>query len=166
VGIGFRVLVPDVEERTAGDPGDVVTENARRKAHAVSAAADTTVLGVDTVVALDGRIYGKPVDAAAARWTLSALGGRTHTVLSGVCLRVAGEDRTAVARTEVTFRPLRAEVIDWYVNTGEWRERAGGYAIQLRGAALVARIEGEYLNVVGLPLATLIDLHPAVLTVG
>jgi septum formation protein len=108
---------------------------------------------VDTVVALDGRIYGKPGDAAQARAGLAALSGRTHTVFSGIVLG----RRHAVAATQVTFRRLE-DLIEWYVGTGEWRDRAGGYAIQGRGAALVRGIEGDYANVVGLPVAALLDL--------
>ena len=107
------------------------------------------VLGVDTVVALDGAVYGKPADAAQARATLRALSGREHTVFSGVCLIAAGAERCAVAETRVRFRECSDALIDWYVAGGEWRERAGGYAIQGRGAALVAAIEGDYSNVVG-----------------
>jgi septum formation protein len=118
------------------------------------------VLGVDTVVALEDRIYGKPRDADEARDTLLALSGRSHTVLGGICLIEPDRPRTALVRTVVEFRKLSAELIDWYLRSGEWRERAGGYAIQGRGAALVLRIEGDYLNVVGLPLATLLELAP------
>ncbi len=116
------------------------------------------VLGVDTLVALDGRIYGQPADEEAARATLRALAGRTHTVLSGLVLASEGGERSGVEKTAVTFRDLDDAAIDWYVATGEWHGRAGAYAIQERGAALVRRIEGDYLNVVGLPLGLLLDL--------
>jgi len=138
----------------------VALENAFRKAVAAAGAATAPVLGVDTVVALGRRMYGKPRDAAEARATLLALSGRAHTVISGVCLIEESRPRTAVAITVVEFRQLGDGLIDWYVDSGEWRERAGGYAIQGRGAALVQRIEGDYLNVVGLPLATLLELAP------
>jgi len=133
----------------------VALENARRKALAVTG---ETVLGVDTVVALGGEIYGKPRDEAHARETLQALSGATHQVISGLALVRRGAVRDATAVTDVTFRSLSASAIDWYVACGEWRERAGGYAIQGRGAALVRAIRGDYLNVVGLPAATLLDL--------
>jgi septum formation protein len=120
-------------------------------------------LAVDTVVALDDRIYGKPVDEARARETLRALSGRTHRVVSGLALRLDGELRVATCVTDVTFRVLDDGVLDWYIATDEWRERAGGYAIQGRGAALVRGIDGDYLNVVGLPVATLLDLEPRLL---
>jgi septum formation protein len=117
------------------------------------------VVGVDTVVALDGRIYGKPAGEQEAAATLRALSGRTHAVVSGLAI---GREVSA-ATTLVTFRTLRPEVVEWYLATGEWRDRAGGYAIQGRGAALVARIEGDYLNVVGLPVALLLDRLPGLL---
>lgn len=154
-----------VEELAEGDPAAVAAENARRKAIAVAAAADELVLGVDTVVALDGRVHGKPPDAATARTTLRALAGRTHEVLSGFALRHGAEAPTvAIAVTRVTLRTLAPAQIDWYVGTGEWRERAGGYAIQARGAALVREIGGDYLNVVGLPVAALVDILPGLMT--
>jgi septum formation protein len=169
LGIAFSVIPAGVEELDDGDPAATALENARRKARAVAAlpaANRATVLGVDTIVQLDGRIYGKPADEAAARATLAALGGREHTVLSGLCAIPAaggGEPRTAVATTGVTFRELPAAVLDWYLATEEWRERAGGYAIQGRGAALVQRIDGDYLNVVGLPVSALLELLPEIL---
>jgi septum formation protein len=154
--------VSDAEELLGGaDPDSVAVENARRKAAAVTAAAP--VLGVDTVVVLDGAIYGKPADADEARDTLARLSGRTHEVVSGIAVVHDGAVRTASATTRVTFRDLTPRTIDWYLATGEWRERAGGYAIQGRGAALVAGIEGDYLNVVGLPVAALLDLLPEIL---
>lgn len=165
-GLGFEVRPADVEELEQGDPEEVAAENARRKALAVAAlpaASGALVLGVDTVVALDGRLYGQPAGREEALATLGALSGRTHEVLSGVALATGGEDaapREAVAVTGVTFRALSAAEIARYADTGEWRGRAGAYAIQQRGATLVDRIEGDYLNVVGLPLATLLELEP------
>jgi septum formation protein len=108
-------------------------------------------------------MYGKPSDPDDARATLRALAGRRHAVVSGVCLIEDGRSRTAAARTLVEFRSLSEALIDWYVSSGEWHDRAGGYAIQGRGAALVAAIEGDYLNVVGLPVATLLELAPGLL---
>lgn len=151
-----------MEELEDGPPGEVAVENAYRKAAAVSG---ELVLGVDTVVAVGARLYGKPADPAAARETLSALAGRRHAVISGVCLIVDGRHRTAAATTYVSFRALDSALVDWYVDSGEWRERAGGYAIQGRGAALVERIEGDYTNVVGLPVTTLLQIAPGLLGV-
>jgi septum formation protein len=142
----------------------VALENARRKAAATETRAGELVLAVDTVVALDDRIYGKPANEHEARATLRALSGRTHMVVSGLALaRNGDETRVATSVTDVTFRPLGDGVLDWYIATDEWRERAGGYAIQGRGAALVSGIAGDYLNVVGLPVTTLLDLEPGLL---
>jgi septum formation protein len=151
LGVPFEVRPADIPELEDGDPATVALTNARRKAEAVEG---EHVLGVDTVVALDGRIYGKPAGADEARATLRALSGRTHEVWSGIHLTGAGE---RVERTAVTFRELGG-LVEWYVASGEWRDRAGGYAIQGRGAALVTRIEGDYSNVVGLPVAAFTDL--------
>lgn len=165
LGVGFSVQVPDVEELEAGPPHEVALENAFRKASAIAAAAGAgLVLGVDTVVSLGARLYGKPADAEEARATLTALAGRRHAVISGICLIDNGNVRSAAAQTGVTFRSLDDRLINWYLSSGEWRERAGGYAIQGRGAALVAGIEGDFLNVVGLPVATLLELEPALLS--
>jgi septum formation protein len=165
LGIAFSVEVPEVEEVVEGPPHEVALENAYRKAAAVAGeGSGGLVLGVDTVVSLGLRMYGKPGDAAQARDTLRALSGRRHVVISGLCL--IGEDgrsRTAAESTVVEFRVLDDPLIDWYVSSGEWRERAGGYAIQGRGGALVARIEGDFLNVVGLPVPALLELAPGLL---
>ncbi len=148
-----------------GDAGPMALENALRKARAAAVGESATVIGCDTVVVLDGQVHGKPSDEAQARRTLGALSGRTHEVTSGLAVLVGGEERTAIARTRVTFRAMDARMLDWYVATGEWRERAGGYAIQGSGAALVRSVDGEYENVVGLPVAALIDLCPELLEV-
>jgi septum formation protein len=161
VGIAFDVHVSGVEEETHGDPVAVAEENARRKALAVPSAL---TLGADTLVAVDGDILGKPRDAGQAREYVARLAGRTHQVVGAIALVREGElTDTAVEITQVHFRPAGAGLLDWYVATGEWQGRAGGYAIQGVGAALVAGIEGDYLNVVGLPLARLLDLEPGLL---
>jgi septum formation protein len=152
-----------VEEETAGEPEAVAAENARRKATAPRGddPPGTLVLGADTLVAVDGDVLGKPVDAAQARAFVARLAGRTHQVVGGIALVRDGElVARAVEVTDVSFRDLSAEAVAAYVETGEWRGRAGGYAIQGRGAALVRGIVGDYLNVVGLPLARLLDLLP------
>jgi septum formation protein len=159
LGIDFEVRVPVVEEVTDGAPRDVALENARRKAEAV-VRPELPVLGVDTVVCIGRRIYDKPRDHEEARATLESLSGRVHKVISGVCLIESGEPRSATTSTAVQFKALERSLLGWYLAEGEWRERAGGYAIQGRGAALVRRIEGDYLNVVGLPVTTLLDLAP------
>lgn len=164
LGVSFTVRPTETRELTAGDPGEVAVENALRKARAARIpGASEVVLGCDTLVALDGVIYGKPRDERAARRSLAALSGATHEVIGGVALLVDGEERTALARTTVRFRVLGQDLLDWYVPMEEWRGRAGGYAIQGAGAALVLGVEGDYENVVGLPLATLLDLYPQLL---
>jgi septum formation protein len=138
----------------------VAVENARRKAQVVGDPSGAAVLGVDTVVCIGERIYDKPTGDEQARATLRALSGRAHEVISGICLVQAGQERTVAVRTAVEFRELEPWLVEWYVAAQEWRERAGGYAIQGRGAALVRRIDGDYLNVVGLPVASLLELAP------
>jgi septum formation protein len=162
VGVPFTVRPADVEELTAGAPAAVAEENARRKA---TAHADgDLVLGADTVVAVDGLLLGKPADAAEARRHLERLAGRAHDVVGGFALAERGEIVVSgVETTRVAFRALDAPTLEWYVATGEWEGRAGGYAIQGAGAALVAHIRGDYSNVVGLPLARLLDLRPDLL---
>ncbi len=120
----------------------------------------STVLGVDTIVTLGGRIYGKPRDRDHARETLTALAGHRHAVIGGLCLIAGDRVRTLAATTLVSLRALDPAGVDRYLDTREWRDRAGGYAIQGRGALLVKAIEGDYLNVVGLPVAALVELAP------
>jgi septum formation protein len=164
VGIPFVVQPAGVDELAAGDPLVVAGENARRKALAVPG---ELVLGADTDVALDGEILGKPRDAEHARALLERLAARTHLVVGGIALAERGElVATDVVVTRVSFRPADGALLDWYVATGEWRGRAGGYAIQGAGAVLVDSIEGDYLNVVGLPLARLLTLRPDLLPVA
>ena len=144
----------NVEEATKGEAAAVAERNARRKATAVPG---PLVLGADTVVVLDGDILGKPADEAQARAYLGRLNGRTHEVVGAIAL---AEDGTVVASavetTRVTFRRRTGEELDAYVATGEWTGRAGGYAIQeTGGSVLVERVDGDYLNVVGLPLQRL-----------
>jgi nucleoside triphosphate pyrophosphatase len=149
----------------------VALENALRKARAVrrstpereGAPAAEVVLGVDTLVTIGGEIYGKPADEQHARATLGALSGATHRVISGLALLFPDDERTALVCTEVVFRPLGEDLLAWYLATGEWRGRAGGYAIQGAGAALVREVRGDYENVVGLPLAALLDIYPELL---
>ena len=160
MGLPFVVRPTDVEEETAGDPEAVAAENARRKATA-PAPPGRLVLGADTLVAVDGDVLGKPADAAQARAYVGRLAGRTHQVVGGIALaRDGAVVASAVEVTDVSFRELSESEVAAYVDTGEWRGRAGGYAIQGRGAALVRGIVGDYLNVVGLPLARLLDLLP------
>jgi septum formation protein len=156
VGLPFTVVPSGVEEVAVGEPRAIAAENARRKALAVPGAL---VLGADTLVAVDGEVLGKPRDAAQARAYVARLAGREHEVVGGIALaRDGAVVAEAVEVTTVVFRQLSAAEVAAYVSRGEWQGRAGGYAIQGRGAALVRSIAGDYLNVVGLPLARLLDL--------
>jgi septum formation protein len=164
LGVPFEVRTTDVLEEDEGVPVAVAGENALRKAVAGRAGAGEIVLGVDTLVAIGSEIWGKPPNEEAARETLRHLSGRTHDVVSGVALVAPdGSVRAATAVTKVAFRPLDDHTVEWYLRSGEWEERAGGYAIQGRGGALVERLEGDYLNVVGLPVGALLELWPDLL---
>jgi septum formation protein len=153
--IPFEVVEPSYEEH-----GDDPLEHAAGKARSVEG-GDRPVLGVDTVVVCGDEVLGKPADETEAERMLETLGGNTHKVVSGLCLRTPAWEELHSEKTRVTFRPLTPRDIATYIQSGEWRERAGGYAIQGVGAALVERVEGDYLNVVGLPAALLIRLLAA-----
>jgi len=116
------------------------------------------VLGVDTIVLCEGDVIGKPRDAAEAEQMLEKLSGKTHEVVSGLCLRTPAWEELHRDVTLVTFRPLTPGDVAFYLASGEWEGRAGAYAIQGLGGSLVERIEGDYLNVVGLPGALLVRL--------
>jgi septum formation protein len=159
--IPFDVVVPRYEEEAFGvaDAVEVVRMHASAKARSVTDEADERpVLGVDTAVVLDGVIYGKPTDAGDAERMLERLSGKTHLVVSGLCLRTKAWEDVEHEATRVTFRELTPRELGAYVGSGEWEGRAGAYAIQARGAALVRSIEGDYLNVVGLPASLLVRL--------
>jgi septum formation protein len=161
LGIPFVPAAPRYEEvdEPAADPVALVREHALGKARSVAAGAgESPVLGVDTTVVLDGRLYGKPGGPAEAEAMLEALSGRAHDVVSGLCLVTPGWEVVEHDTTRVSFRVLTPRDLASYLATGEWEGRAGAYAIQGRGAALVERIEGDYLNVVGLPGALLVRL--------
>ena len=160
LAIPFDAVVPQYdEELTGADPVAEVERHAQGKARSVAGiAGDRPVLGVDTEVVLDGRVYGKPGDEAEAEAMLEELSGQTHEVVSGLCLLTPAWEELGHAVTRVSFRALTPRELGLYVVSEEWRERAGGYAIQGLGAALVERIDGDYLNVVGLPTALLVRL--------
>lgn len=159
LGIAFEVIHTDVDEIGDGDPVEVARANALLKAGAGQRQRpDRTILGVDTVVALDGEIFGKPSSHEHAIDTLKRLSGRTHEVVSGLALAKTSNPQVVHEVTKVEFRALDDDLVRRYVETGEWSGRAGGYAIQGRGAGLVRRIMGDYLNVVGLPVGKLLDL--------
>jgi septum formation protein len=160
LAIPFEAVVPQYDEKLSGaDPIAEVERHAQGKARSVAGiAGDRPVLGVDTEVVLDGRVYGKPGDEAEAEAMLEELSGQTHEVVSGLCLLTPAWEELGHAVTRVSFRALTPRELGLYVVSEEWRERAGGYAIQGLGAALVERIDGDYLNVVGLPTALLVRL--------
>jgi septum formation protein len=161
LGLPFEVVAPRYDERddAALAPAELVRAHAAEKARSVAGeAGERPVLGVDTAVIIDGRVLGKPEDESEAAEMLGALSGREHVVVSGLCLLTPGWEAIEHEETVVSFRELTPRDIAAYIRSGEWRGRAGGYAIQGRGAALVAQVEGDYLNVVGLPAALLVRL--------
>jgi nucleoside triphosphate pyrophosphatase len=162
LGLAFRVVEPAYDEHPLGvPPAQLAERHSLGKARSVEPDAGETVLGVDTVVLVDDRVLGKPADEREAAEMLSLLAGREHRVISGLTLRDELGERTAHAETTVRFRPLDAAAIGEYLARGEWRGRAGAYAIQESGAGLVARIEGDFFNVVGLPVALLVEMLSA-----
>jgi septum formation protein len=166
VGIVFEAVPSDIEEaRAPGEaPEHYVVRVALDKARAVAARLvangrlSRPVLGADTEVVLGNEILGKPQDAAHGCAMLRRLAGRTHDVLTGIALVNGGVERTALSRSRVTFAPLSDDDIGRYWTSGEPADKAGGYAIQGRAAAFIARIEGSYSGVVGLPLFELGEL--------
>ena len=169
--IPFDVVAPSYEEHDPhdADPIELVRAHAQGKAASVHVDGAIT-LGIDTTVHLEDRLYGKPVDEHEAREMLLELSGRRHRVVSGLCLLGSNFSVVEHGVTQVTFRKLPWSEVDDYVATNEWQGRAGGYAIQGLGGRLVARVDGDYLNVVGLPGALLIDVLantvPALLQLG
>ena len=161
LGLPFDVLAPDYVEHDPpeADAVELVREHARGKARSVAARAGSRpVLAVDTAVSLGGKIYGKPASAEEAERMLEALAGETHVVVSGLCLLTPGWELVEHDSTRVTFRALTPRELARHMSHREWESRAGGYAIQGRGAALVEEIKGDYLNVVGLPAALLVRI--------
>ncbi len=161
LGIPFDAVAPLYAEHDPpeADAEQLVCEHAVGKARSVLAQADDRpVLGVDTTVVLGGRLYAKPKDAGDAERMLEELSGRTHAVVSGLCLATPAWEVVSAIATRVTFRKLTPRDLAAYVASGEWEGRAGAYAIQGRGGALVRRVEGDYLNVVGLPASLLVQL--------
>ena len=173
LGVPFDVVAPSYEEEDIAGrrPGEVVATHATGKAQSVrNAYPDRLILGVDTGVALGDQLYGKPRDDEDAVRILSTLAGETHTVVSGICLLDGQNADVEVEATAVTFKALSRTQIERYVAQGEWQGLAGGYAIQGRGALFVERVEGDYLNVVGLPSALLVRMlerrRPALVSIG
>jgi septum formation protein len=160
LGLPYRVVEPDYDERALPlRPSELVEEHSRGKARSVvRASGDGAILGVDTAVVIDDHVLGKPTDADHARTMLERLAGREHVVCSGLTLRTDEREITRHASTVVRFSAWTPAQLDAYVALGEWQGRAGGYAIQGRGAALVESVSGDYANVVGLPVALLVRL--------
>lgn len=160
LGLAFEVRPPDVDETLR--PGEGAAAAARRlaerKATAVEADPDALVLAADTIVVLDGELLGKPTGPNDAIAMLGRLAGRSHEVITGLALRLGAETRSVVARTNVIFRSLDHSEIAAYVATGEPLDKAGAYGIQGFGSALVERIEGDFFNVMGLPVPALLAL--------
>jgi septum formation protein len=154
-GIPFTVRAADVDESllSGESPADYVKRLARAKATAVTAVDGEIVLGADTTVVIDGEILAKPSDAADARRMLALLSGRRHEVLTGICLRRGADAPCEYATTGVVFASLSDAEIDQYVASGEPMDKAGAYAIQGLASKFVERIEGDYFNVMGLPVA-------------
>jgi septum formation protein len=151
--IPFEVVRPTFEE----SPGTGPLERAAGKARSVDG-GELPVLGVDTEVLLDGELLGKAKHPGEAEEMLEALAGRSHDVVSGLCLRTQAWEELGTETTVVTFRSLTPRDLAAYVESGEWEGRAGAYAIQGLGASLVERVEGDFLNVVGLPGSLLVRL--------
>lgn len=167
-GFDFVVRATDVDERVrpGETPRDYVLRLAVDKARAVTRGSGEVVLAADTSVVVDDDILGKPVDDLDATRMLRRLAGRSHQVLTGVC--VLWDDRVdaQVAATEVEFRPMDEDEIAWYVATGEPMDKAGAYGIQGRCARFISRVDGSYANVVGLPLALVYDMLKRLKTPG
>jgi septum formation protein len=164
-----------VEEATEGEPREVVVENALAKARAVASSRrkqGTLVIAGDTEVVIDGSALGQPADVREARWCLEALSGRDHEVMGGLAVLGPERDddgyreRSGVAVTRVRFATLGPDLLDAYLACGEWEGRAGGYAVQGLGSALIEEIEGDVSNVIGLPVSLLASLAPELVGVA
>lgn len=167
LGLEFDVQVPAIEEDTAGEPRDLVVRNAIRKAEAVAAEApNALVIAGDTEVVIDGEVLGQPANEREARAHLERLSGSEHHVLGGLALMGPGEaePRTGVDLSTVAFKELDPPLLAAYLASGEWRGRAGSYAIQGLGSALVDSVRGDVSNVIGLPVGLLLRLSPQLMS--
>lgn len=160
IGLSFQSIVPFVDETTElTDPIDIVCELSLRKASAVAKNNPlSVVIAADTVVAVDGNVLGKPKNAEDATQMLRMMSGRSHFVYTGVTVACDGRMETGLCRTEVFFKDLTEEQISAYVSSPEPYDKAGAYGIQNRGALLVDHIDGDYANVVGLPVSILYEM--------
>jgi septum formation protein len=176
LGVQFEVQDPAVEEETEGEPRELVVRNALRKAEVVATRQPgALVIAGDTEVVIDGQVLGQPGSEAEARAHLERLSGAEHEVLGGLALvgptsdhdpATDREPRTGVDVSTVAFRELDATLLDAYLASGEWRGRAGSYAIQGLGSALVDTVRGDVSNVIGLPIGLLLRLAPELVGVG
>ena len=162
-GLRFTVIPSEFDEATisASTPDDYVRSLAQEKARDIGRKhPDAWVIGADTVVVVDGRILGKPGSTPEARDMLRRLSGRTHQVLTGYCIGRMSEARwfADTVRTEVLFKTLSEDEIEWYIQTGEPFDKAGAYAIQGIGSFMIESIQGSFTNVVGLPLCELVQM--------
>jgi septum formation protein len=161
-GFSFDTRVVELDERRRANepPADYVRRLAKEKAAQAFAEVGpgVIVLGADTAVVVEGGVLGKPRDDADARAMLRRLSGRSHEVMTGVALKSDRREVDHVATTTVWFDDLTDEVVDWYVSTGEGRDKAGAYAIQGLASRFIPRIDGSHSNVVGLPIASVTEL--------
>ena len=160
IGLPFQSIVPSVDESTdRTDPFEIVSELSARKAAAVAKNNPiSVVIAADTIVVADGQVLGKPKGETEAAEMLRSLSGRSHYVYTGVTVICDERIETGICRTEVFFKPLSEEMIAGYLHTNEPFDKAGAYGIQGKGAVLVDRIDGDYSNVVGLPLSLLYEM--------
>ena len=161
LGLTFDIIPADIDEtpRTDETPEDLVNRLSTQKAAAIAAEhPESLVIAADTVVTLDGDVLGKPVDKEENQAFIERLSGRTHRVYTGHAVQRGEEVAACVISTEVTFRNLSSHEVAWYTSTGEGMDKAGGYAIQGYGAALISEVRGCYFNVVGLSVANLLEL--------
>lgn len=158
-GFDFTVRVADADETIPNgtSPEDAVVLLSVRKAMAVERTEDETVLGADTIVVLDNKILGKPQDREEAYNMLRSLSGRVHSVFTGVCVIEKGKTKTLCEETQVEFLPLTDEEIYTYIDTGDCYDKAGAYGIQGYASRFVKRINGDYFNVVGLPICAIYE---------
>jgi septum formation protein len=160
LGLRFRVAVSNVDETMRpGERGEDAAERlAGEKAAAVGRHETLPVLAADTVVLCEGRVLGKPATESEARDMLRALAGRTHEVVTGVCLLARGEARSGVERTVVTMARMSEEEVRWYAATDEPYDKAGGYHVDGRGSLFIQKIAGSPSNVAGLPVRLVLRL--------
>jgi nucleoside triphosphate pyrophosphatase len=168
LGLDFEVRPAAIEEETEGEPRELVVRNALRKAEAIAASEPAAlVIAGDTEVVIDGEVLGQAGNEAEARAHLERLSATEHHVLGGLALVARdSEPRTGVDFSTVAFRELDAVLLDAYLASGEWRGRAGSYAIQGLGSALVDIVRGDVSNVIGLPIGLLLRLAPELVARG